>query len=604
MIQNENDQLLNLIHEETLELNNLDNKKDKKDFIEWLPKIYWLFYRNPLNFLIFIPSFLSGIVSIFSHYCMGMIIDSFKFKDPIPYIKKYSFFTFLSSILSSICNFLNNLFWTKIGSSIGMKIKSIIFKSLMKKDISFFDKHSIGELLVLLSEESSNIQSIFTSTKSRQLRSIGQIISSLLISFNIEYRITIFSLFLIFIIGYITNTFRQIAQKINKKRFKTQSESITIAEEVFSNIKIIIVFNRQIKELKRYLNRIIQTQEFSRFSHMCFFISSNITTFFSWGLIAIIINFGGYLILKNQLSPGMLFTLTKAAFLFEHEIIFLLRSYNQEMKSIDSYNKIYEIIEEEDFILNKKSFIPNNFEGKIEFQNVWFKYPTRDVWVLKDISFIINPFETIAIVGHSGSGKSTISQLLLRFYDVTSGKILIDGINIQEYDLRWLHQEIGLIQQDPILFSMSIHDNIIYGYPNATENEIIKAADLSHSLKFINDLPNNFQYNVGEKGSALSGGQKQRIAIARAIIRNPKIFISDESTSSLDSESEKIVFEALNDIFLNRTSIIIAHRLGTIKNSQRIIVFENGKIIEEGTHDYLLSIKKGFYNLIQNQLSN
>jgi ABC-type multidrug transport system fused ATPase/permease subunit len=246
-----------------------------------------------------------------------------------------------------------------------------------------------------------------------------------------------------------------------------------------------------------------------------------------------------------------------------------------------------------------------NFRGKVEFRNVWFKYPTRaTVWVLKNVSFSVEPGEIAALVGHSGSGKSTIVQLLMRFYDVNEGEILLDDVPLRNLDPRWVHQVIGVVQQDPQVFSMSIADNIRYSVGvAATDEEIVQAARVSYADEFIRGFEDGYDTLVTEKGGNLSGGQRQRVAIARAIIRNPTILITDEATSALDAASEKEVQRALDGVMAGRTSLIIAHRLGTIRAARMIYVFEMGELVEAGTHDELLAREGHYAKLVRRQLA-
>jgi ABC-type multidrug transport system fused ATPase/permease subunit len=247
----------------------------------------------------------------------------------------------------------------------------------------------------------------------------------------------------------------------------------------------------------------------------------------------------------------------------------------------------------------------DNFRGKIEFRNVWFKYPTRpSIWVLRNVSFTVEAGEIVALVGHSGSGKSTIVQLLLRFYDVDEGEILFDDVPIRYLSPRWIHQVVGVVQQDPQLFAMSVRDNIAYSAGRSLSGEaLMAAAKVSYSEEFVMKMDNGYDSMITEKGGNLSGGQRQRIAIARAIVRNPTILITDEATSALDAASEKEVQRALDGVMHGRTSLIIAHRLGTIRAASMIHVFEMGELVESGTHDQLLAMDGHYARLVSRQLA-
>jgi ABC-type multidrug transport system fused ATPase/permease subunit len=281
--------------------------------------------------------------------------------------------------------------------------------------------------------------------------------------------------------------------------------------------------------------------------------------------------------------------------------------YAQIQKAIGATERVFELLDESPEKINEETKgTHEKIKGDVTFKNVAFSYPTRqEIQVLKDVNFTAEFGQKIAIVGPSGAGKSTISSLLLRFYDINSGEITVDGKNIYDYDLENLRGNMSIVPQDVILFGGTIKENIAYGKPDATEEEIIQAAKQANAYNFVDGFPEKFETVVGERGVKLSGGQRQRIAIARALLKNPSILILDEATSSLDSESEKLVQEALEVLMEGRTSIIIAHRLSTIRNADKILVLDSGKITEEGTHQELINLENGIYKNLSNlQFSN
>ena len=276
-------------------------------------------------------------------------------------------------------------------------------------------------------------------------------------------------------------------------------------------------------------------------------------------------------------------------------------------KAIGATERVFELLEETPEKINSTaSELTQKIKGNVSFKNVKFSYPSRkEIQVLKDVSFTASYGQKIAIVGPSGVGKSTIASLLLRFYDIEGGEILIDGKNIYDFDLENLRGNMSIVPQDIILYDKTIRENIAYGKPNATEEEIFMAAKQANALNFIEGFPEQFETIVGERGIKLSGGQRQRIAIARALLKNPSILILDEATSSLDSESEKLVQEALEILMQGRTSIIIAHRLSTIRSADQILVLDNGVVTEQGTHQELIALENGMYKNLSNlQFSN
>jgi ABC-type multidrug transport system fused ATPase/permease subunit len=317
--------------------------------------------------------------------------------------------------------------------------------------------------------------------------------------------------------------------------------------------------------------------------------------------------YGVTLSIQGEMSVGQLISFVLYSTFVGASFGGIAELYAQIQKAVGATERVFELLEETPEKINagQKQSI-EKIKGNVTFKNVAFSYPSRkEIQVLKDVSFTANFGQKIAIVGPSGAGKSTISALLLRFYDIDGGQILIDDKNIYDYDLENLRGNMSIVPQDVILFGGSIRENIAYGKPNATEEEIFKAAKQANALDFVNGFPEKFDTLVGERGIKLSGGQRQRIAIARALLKNPSILILDEATSSLDSESEKLVQEALETLMEGRTSIIIAHRLATIRNADAILVLNEGAITEQGTHKELLAIDNGIYKNLSNlQFSN
>jgi ABC-type multidrug transport system fused ATPase/permease subunit len=321
-----------------------------------------------------------------------------------------------------------------------------------------------------------------------------------------------------------------------------------------------------------------------------------------FGTIVAVVWYGVTLSIAGEMSVGDLISFVLYSTYVGASSGGIAELYTQIQKAVGATERVFELLEETPEKINTTSTkITEKIKGNVTFKNVAFSYPSRkEIQVLKDVNFTANFGQKIAIVGPSGAGKSTISSLLLRFYDIESGSILIDDKNIYDYDLENLRGNMSIVPQDVILFGGSIRENIAYGKPDATEEEILLAAKQANAFDFINGFPEKMETLVGERGIKLSGGQRQRIAIARALLKNPRILILDEATSSLDSESEKLVQEALETLMEGRTSIIIAHRLATIRNADTILVLNNGIISEQGTHKELLEVENGIYKNLSN----
>ncbi|TAE00150.1 MAG: ATP-binding cassette domain-containing protein, partial [Bacteroidetes bacterium] len=322
-----------------------------------------------------------------------------------------------------------------------------------------------------------------------------------------------------------------------------------------------------------------------------------------FGGIVAVIWYGAGLVQKNEISIGDLTSFVIYTMFIGGSIGGLGDMYGQLQRAIGASERIREILDMESEIILEQTNPNYQISGNIEFKDIRFSYPSRtEIEVLKEVSFHIQKGEKVALVGQSGAGKSTMIQLLMRFYQVSGGNISLDGKNIQDYDLQSFRSHVGIVPQEVILFGGTIGENIAYGKPSATESEIIEAATQANAWNFIQQFPEGLKTIVGERGIKLSGGQRQRIAIARAILKNPSILILDEATSSLDAESEHLVQEALEKLMKNRTTIIIAHRLATIREANRIYVLDQGKIIEQGTHEQLLALEGTYHNLVRLQM--
>lgn len=590
--------------------------------IPCLPKIFWFFYRKPWYFLILIPSFINGFISIGKTASIAYAIDAINQEEGIQYIKKFAFYQFILGSFSGFLSALSYYLWHQVNSLIRIKMKCMVFKSMMMKDVEFFDRHNFGELLSILNDDVKKAEHMFSAGMAREIASIGKIISGLFYCFSLEWRLTLFAILMTLVQTPITRIFTHYGRKIMKIGNQANEESLTIASESISNIRSIFSFNRQYYELDRYLDEINTSCQCDFQTDFAFSISGHLSSMLNNGALCVFLNIGSFFILTKTLTPGFLFSLSIEAFNLAKEINSCIINFTKDQKYLLAADRIFHLIETPSSVpFTEEGRVISDFKGNIEFQGVWFRYPTRDSWVLKNISFTVPENEIVAIVGHSGSGKSTILQLILRFYDANGGQIFLDGIDIQDLDPRWIHRVISVVQQDTTLFSMSIRDNILYGLNDFVlksqygithldaangdlriENDIQNCLQLVQASDFVNQLPFNINTIVGEKGSELSGGQRQRIAIARSIIRDPKILITDEATSALDSENENKVQSALNEVMKGRTSLIIAHRLGTISAAHLIIVFQDGEIVEQGTHQELIQKKGAFYHLIEQQL--
>ncbi|MAN86765.1 MAG: multidrug ABC transporter ATP-binding protein [Algoriphagus sp.] len=482
-------------------------------------------------------------------------------------------------------------------------IRQSLYNRLLRLPMTFFDKRRTGELISRITSDVSLLQDTFSVTLAELFRQVVTLIAGIAFLFFTTPKLTFFMLGTFPILVLVAMVFSRFIRGLSKKTQDELAAANVIVEETLQSISTVKSFVGDAYESSRYskgLNRVVhvalKTAKF-RGAFISFII------FALFGGIVAVMWYGASLVASGEMSIGELVSFVLYTTFIGGSIAGLGDIYSQIQKAIGSSERVLEILDEK--VEESSEFRVDNLEGKIEFEQVVFSYPTRpELQVLKDLSFYVNPGEKIALAGHSGAGKSTIIQLLLKFYEVHQGEIKIDGQNLNRWNLEQLRSHIGMVPQEVLLFGGSIRENIAYAKPNASEEEIIMAAKKANAWQFISQFPEGLDTLVGERGVKLSGGQRQRVAIARAILKDPSILILDEATSSLDAESEHLVQEALDELMKGRTTIIIAHRLATIRKVDRIYVLSEGKIVEQGNHLQLLEQEDGFYaNLVRLQFA-
>jgi len=482
-------------------------------------------------------------------------------------------------------------------------IRIAVYSKLIHLPVPFFEERRVGELTSRITSDVQQLQDILSSTLAEFIRQIITLVAGIALMLFLYSKLTLFMLatFPLLIIGAII--FGRYIRKLSKKTQDSLANANTVVVETLQSVNTVKAFTNEQYEINRYAfslkDVVLNAMKAAQFRGLF----ASFIIFVLFGGIVGIIWYASTLLAQGTIKEGELIGFIIYTAIISGSVAGLGELYSQIQKTIGASERIREILGEESEntsapIKNKLSSI-----GDIAFENVSFNYPTRpDVNVLKNISFHIQNGQKIALVGHSGAGKSTITALLLRYYKPLSGKIKISDIDIESLVLNDIRKNIGIVPQEVILFGGTIEENIAYGRPGATKEEIREAAKQANALEFIDKFPEGIQTMVGERGIKLSGGQRQRIAIARAILKDPKILILDEATSSLDAESEKLVQDALDQLMKNRTTIIIAHRLATIRKVDFIYVIGDGNIIESGTHSDLAYKEEGIYsNLLKLQ---
>ncbi len=478
-----------------------------------------------------------------------------------------------------------------------------LYNKLMTQAMPYYESNRVGEISSRITADVEKLQSTFATTVPEFLRQIVTLVIGISILAYLTPQLSLIMLMTFPIVVIAAMLFGRYIRKLSSKRQAALAETNTVVEETLQNFTIVKSFTNEWLESKRYgkhVKEIVRISlNFAKIRGLFFaFIISLL-----FGTILFILWKGSVMVQSGTMEAGYLLSFVIYTAVIGGAIAGLGNLYTQIASAIGATDRVLDIMEKDSelSIRNIHDEEYPSIEGKIEFENVYFNYPSRkDVAVLNGIDLNVPVGGKIALVGQSGSGKSTIAQLLMNFYKIDAGEIMIDGRLMSSFDLTELRRQIGIVPQEVLLFGGTIRENISYGNPKASDLEIESAAKKSNSWEFINSFPDGLDTIIGERGIKLSGGQRQRIAIARAILKDPKILILDEATSSLDAESEKIVQEALDILMEGRTSIIIAHRLATIKSVDCIYVLDEGKIVESGTHEHLILKNEGIYQNLAN----
>lgn len=476
-------------------------------------------------------------------------------------------------------------------------IRYTVYRKIITMPVTFFESRRIGELNSRISSDITQLQDMLSVTVAEFIRQILTLTIGITIMFIMSWKLTLFMLATFPVLVVATLVFGRFIRKISKNAQDELAQASVVVEETFQAFQIVKAFTNELREVMRYRSALDKglKSTLTVATYRSFFTTFVICAIF--GGIILVVWYGGTMVQSGEINFSQLLSFILYTVFIGTAVGGLGELYSQLQKTIGSSQRVREILRETpEFELQEKVVKAARFEGEITYKNVEFSYPARpEIQVLKGTNLAISAGQTIGLVGHSGAGKSTITQLLMRFYEHNEGEILIDGKPINSYDLTTLRQNIGIVPQEVILFGGTIRENIAYGKLDATESEILDAAKRANAMEFISRIPEGLDTVVGERGIKLSGGQRQRIAIARAILKNPAILILDEATSSLDAESESLVQEALNELMKGRTTLIIAHRLSTIRNADNIYVLDGGKVAESGTHEELVNIESGIY---------
>ncbi|EMP26530.1 Multidrug resistance protein 1, partial [Chelonia mydas] len=495
-------------------------------------------------------------------------------------------------------------FWTLAAGRQIKKIRQQFFHSIMRQEIGWFDVNDVGELNTRLIDDVSKINEGIGDKIGMLFQSIATFLTGFIVGFIKGWKLTLVILAVSPVLGLSAALWAKILSAFTDKELTAYAKAGAVAEEVLAAIRTVIAFGGQKKEIKRYHKNLEDAKNIGIKKAITANVSMGIAFLLIYASYALAFWYGTTLVLSDDYSIGKVLTVFFAILIGAFSVGQTAPGMEAFANARGAAYAIFNIIDNEPQIdsFSETGYKPDHIQGNLEFHNVYFNYPSRqDVKVLKGLNLKVNCGQTVALVGSSGCGKSTTVQLIQRFYDPEKGMITIDGHDIKTLNLRYLREIIGVVNQEPVLFATTIAENIRYGREDVTMEEIKKAVKEANAYDFIMKLPDKFETIVGERGAQLSGGQKQRIAIARALVRNPKILLLDEATSALDTESESVVQTALDKAREGRTTIVIAHRLSTVRNADLIAAFEDGVITEQGTHRELMKTNGIYCKLVNMQ---
>lgn len=572
------------------------------DLIFMYPETRWRFY------IAFSVSVLNGSMFPAFSIVFGSLFESFYSLGYDEINKAIIFWTVAFAVIAVgtfIFMFLQVSTFGVISEILADNLRRRLFNSLLQKDVAFFDSHNSGQLTSRLQADMTAIQAGCSEKVGQFVQNMSQCALGIAIALFYGWQMTLVLLAVAPLMMGSMALMSRYMQRSERGSSDDYADANIIATETLASFRTILAFTHEDYERHRYAGALSESLAKGVKRGYVNGVGMGVTFFILFGIYALGFWYGGRLVVVEKImTPGSMLTVFFAIVMGSRGIGQGMGQLPDLVKARVAAGAIFDLMDTPCQVDRNEEHGLHCVEtrGDVQVDNVQFTYPTRkDNPVLKGVSFCVRSGQTIALVGSSGSGKSSILQLLMRFYDPDDGRILLDGQPLNAYKLSSLRRQIGLVSQEPTLFSGTIMDNIRYGRLGASDRDVFAAAQQANAHDFITRLVHGYNTQVGEKGTQLSGGQKQRVAIARAILKNPRILLLDEATSALDTESEKLVQDALNKLMANRTTIIVAHRLSTIQDADQICYLNEGQITESGTHDELLELRGGYFNLIQRQ---
>lgn len=550
-------------------------------------------YLKQFYLLVFLTVLLAVLVPI-RPYIVQLSIDTYVPQGDYAGLMTMLIILVIHLIVLAVVQYAHTYLSGWVGQTIIKDIRIKLYQHLLKLKLKFFDKTPIGRLVTRNVSDIETLSNVFSEGIAALIGDLLQLVFIMGFMFYLDWRLTLISLATLPLLIFSTYIFKEkIKVTFNDVRNAVSNLNSYVQEHV-TGMNIVQIFNAEEREYDKF-KKINKEHEKAHIKSVLYYaIYFPVAEIIQAAAIGMVVWYGARGILNDSgIGPGLIISFIMYLQMFFRPIRMIADRFNTLQMGIVSSNRIFTLLDSDENIADEGTYMPKNFKGDVKFKNVWFAY-NEEEYVLKDISFEVREGETIALVGATGAGKSSVINLLSRFYEINKGKIEIDGHDLKEYDLSALREKIGVVLQDVFLFSDTIRQNITLGNPDISDEKIQEAAALVGAKKFIERLPGGYDYNVMERGATLSVGQRQLISFVRAMVYAPQIIVLDEATSSVDSETEEMIQHAIEKLMTGRTAIVIAHRLSTIQNANRIIVLDKGEIKEVGSHQELLD-KGGFY---------
>jgi ABC-type multidrug transport system fused ATPase/permease subunit len=587
---------------------NKDSIRKAKGIFQYL-RPYALLYFVGWLFLV-----LSTTAGLVFPYLMGKLLGSTVSPSDVAAPTGFLTLTSVTSVatalfilfgVQALFSFFRVVIFNNVTENSLRDLRNDAFSKMVFMPMDFFNTNKVGELTSRVSSDITQIQETLRTTIAEFFRQIVIIVGGISFLFFISWKLALIMLATVPVMALIAVFFGRYIRRLSKEAQNFSANSNAIVEEALTGIANVKAFTNEYFNINRFRKNTQEMRDLNVRSGVWRGLFVSFIIFCLFGAIVFIV-WQGLLMTQGahpELSKEGFYQFVLFTIMMGASVGSLPDLYANIQKAIGATENLMDIVNGQSELDLHPGTIKNKITGEIEFKDVKFSYPQRnDMEVLKSVSFNIQPNQTFAIVGASGSGKTTITNLLLGFYKSDVGQVLVDGVSVSDYDLNHLRENMAIVPQEVMLFSGTIQENIRFGQTDATDEQVVLAAQQANAWEFIESFPDGMQTEVGDRGIQLSGGQKQRVAIARALLKNPSILILDEATSALDSESEKLVQDALQNLMKNRTSLVIAHRLATIRKVDKILVMQNGAIVETGTHQELMQLKGNYANLVSLQL--